>query len=145
MTKLLKVSDVERICFQLAKKLMTWNEPIPDFSTRSGGILESCLMAPLASFGKKSLYPTLSNKAAILFYLLVKNHPFLNGNKRIAITSLLTFLYINHKWLSVGNERFYKMAVWVAESDPDFKDGVIRALTDFIGKNAKKANLTGIK
>jgi death-on-curing protein len=47
----------------------------------------------------KRLYPTLVATAAILFYLMIKNHPFQNGNKRIAITTLLTFLYNNNKWL----------------------------------------------
>lgn len=114
---------------------MTWDEPIPDFKTRSPGILESCLLSPMATYGKKSLYPTLYSKAAILFYLLIKNHPFVNGNKRIAVTSLLTFLFFNKKWLKVTPERLYKTAVWVAESDPDFKEGTVKALKDFISKN----------
>jgi len=54
---------------------------------------------------KKLLYHGLIGKAAILFYLLIKNHPFKNGNKRIAITTVLVFLSINKKWLKVDEKR----------------------------------------
>jgi death-on-curing protein len=135
MTKFLKITDVEKICFRLAKKLMTWNEPIPDFKTRFSGILESCLLSPMATYGKKSLYPTLSQKAAILFYLMIKNHPFTNGNKRIAVISLLTFLYLNKKWLKVAKEELYRVAVLMAESPADFKEGMVQALAYFVKKN----------
>jgi len=40
------------------------------------------------------LYPTLVSKASFLFYLMIKNHPFQNGNKRIAITTLFTFFIL---------------------------------------------------
>ena len=56
-------------------------------------------MTRFQSFSGKDLYPTLATKASILFYLMIKNHPFQNGNKRIAITTLLTFLYENGKWI----------------------------------------------
>ncbi|QQG42451.1 MAG: Fic family protein [Candidatus Giovannonibacteria bacterium] len=45
-------------------------------------VLESCLATPFHSFGGKSAYKGLIGKASMLFYLLVKNHPFQNGNKR---------------------------------------------------------------
>ncbi|MBU0618909.1 type II toxin-antitoxin system death-on-curing family toxin [Patescibacteria group bacterium] len=135
MTQVLKITDVERVCFGLARKLMSWHEPIPDFKTRRPGVLESCLLSPLATWGKKSLYPSIYDKAATLFYLMVKNHPFINGNKRVAVTSLLTFLYLNKKWLKVSPERLYKTAFWVAESDSEFKTGTVMAIKDFLRKN----------
>ena len=76
---------------------MTRDEPIPDFSSRFDGILESCLAVPFQKYAGKDVYQGLVAKAARLFYLMVKNHPFKNGNKRIAITTLLTFLFFNKK------------------------------------------------
>ena len=95
--KNITVKEVEYIAFKLAQEMLSFDEPIPDFSTRFPNILESCLATPFQSFAKKSLYPTFVSKAAMLFYLLIKNHPFQNGNKRIAMTTLFVFLYRNGK------------------------------------------------
>lgn len=133
--KTLSVKDVELIAFALAKELMSFNEPIPDFSSRFPNILESCVATPFQSFGGRGLYSTLAAKASILFYLLIKNHPFQNGNKRIAITTLLVFLYKNGKWLKVNQQEFYNFTVWVAQSPAQFKDEVAQAIEKFILKN----------
>lgn len=132
MTKQLSIEDVEFIACDLAKEWMTWDEPIPDFSTRFPNILESCLKSPFQTFSKRHLYKGLLNQASILFYLLIKNHPFQNGNKRIAVTSLLVFLYNNKKWLKVNNQEFYNFAIWVAQSPPKFKKQVVEAAHEFI-------------
>ena len=93
MIKELSIKEVEYIAFRLARELMSFNEPILDFSSRFANKLESCLAMPFQRFDKKLLYRGLEEKAAILFYLMVKNHPFQNGNKRIAMTTLFVFLY----------------------------------------------------
>jgi death-on-curing protein len=132
--KELTIQQVEHISHTMAKKLMEWDEPIPDFGTRFPGVLESCLKTPLQSFGGKYLYPSLEERAAILFYLLIKNHPFQNGNKRIAVTSLLTFLFINGKWLEIDNDDLYDLAVLVAGSKPVMKNGIVLGIRDVIRK-----------
>jgi death-on-curing family protein len=111
---------------------MTYNEPIPEFATRFPNILESCLAVPFQRFQKRSFYRGIVEKAAILFYLLIKNHPFQNGNKRIAMTILFVFLYKNKKWLKVDNRELYNFAVWVAESNPRLKTEVVAAVQKFI-------------
>ncbi|MDP2691080.1 MAG: type II toxin-antitoxin system death-on-curing family toxin [bacterium] len=135
MIKKLTISEIKYLAFELAKRHMEWDEPIPDFSTRFPNKLESCLETPFMNFGGKTFYRGLVNKAAILFYLLVKNHPFQNGNKRIAVTSLLSFLATNKKWLKVGTQEFYNFAVWVAESPPSLKEDTVRAIATFINKH----------
>jgi death-on-curing family protein len=134
------IKEVEYLAFKLARKHMEWDEPIPDFSTRYPGILESCLSNAFQSFSKRDLYPTLLDKAAIIFYQMIKNHPFLNGNKRIAVTTLLTFLLINDSWLKATNEEVYKLAIWVAESDPQLKKGVVLAIKEFVRKKITPLN-----
>lgn len=134
MIKQLTLKEVEYVAHSLAKRLMAWDEPIPDFSTRFPNKLESCIETPFVTFAQKSLYRGLENKAAILFYLLVKNHPFQNGNKRIAVTTLLVFLRKNGKWLEVGTQEFYNFATWVAASPATLKDDTIKAVASFIRK-----------
>lgn len=79
----------------------------------------------------------MAGKAAVLFYLLIKNHPFQNGNKRIAATSLLVFLFLNKKWLEVDNQTLYNTARWVAESPPEAKEEIVRFIEKFIKKNLR--------
>jgi len=130
--KVVTIQEVEYIAHRLAQELMAWDEPIPNFSTRFPNILESCLSVPFQSFSGKSAYKGLIAKASILFYLLIKNHPFQNGNKRIAVTTLLFFLYKNKKWLHLDNQELYNFAVWVAQSPPRVKEATVQAIQKFI-------------
>ena len=134
-TQRVSLSDVEYIAFQLAKKFMEWSEPIPEFETRFPDKLESCIETPFQTFDRKSLYKGLVGKSAILFYLMVKNHPFQNGNKRIAVTTLLFFLIQNGKWLSTSHDNIYKFACEVAESKPDERQNVMNIINSFIENN----------
>ena len=129
---ILDVKTVEFMAFKLAREIMKYNEPIPDFGTRYPNILESCLATPFQTFDKKDLYVGLVKKAAFLFYLMIKNHPFQNGNKRIAITTLMTFLFLNKKWIKVDSMELYNFAKWVAESNPKLKNDTVKAVETFI-------------
>jgi death-on-curing family protein len=130
--KIITIADVEYLAFRLAKEHLSFDEPIPDFSTRFPNSLESCVLTPFQRFSGKALYPTLAAKASILFYLMIKNHPFQNGNKRIAVTTLLTFLYGNDKWLKADSQELYNFTVWVAQSPAQLKDQVVAAIQKFI-------------
>ncbi|MDQ7029184.1 MAG: type II toxin-antitoxin system death-on-curing family toxin [Ardenticatenia bacterium] len=57
--------------------------------------LESALAQPRMTFGGQELYPTLVEKAAALGFSLIKNHPFVDGNKRTAHAAMETFLVLN--------------------------------------------------
>lgn len=132
MLRRITVKEVEHITFKMAQKLLLFNEPIPDFSTRAPNILESCLAAPFQTFSGKFLYPSFISRASMLFYLMIKNHPFKNGNKRIAMTTLFTFLYANKKWLIVTTQELYNFTVWIAESPPKFKEEAVKAIEKFL-------------
>lgn len=123
---------MEYLAFRLAREHLSFDEPIPDFSTRLPNVLESCVVTPFQRFSRKALYPSLVAKASILFYLMIKNHPFQNGNKRIAITTLLLFLHENKKWLRADTQELYNFTVWVAQSPPEFKDQVVAAIQKFV-------------
>jgi death-on-curing protein len=133
--RIITVAQVEEISHRMARIQMEWDEPIPDFGTRYPGKLESCLVQAFQTYSRRDLYPTVTDKAAIMFYLLIKNHPFLNGNKRMAVTTVITFLLINGKWLKIENEQLYNLAVWVAKSDPQGMNGVLLAINNIISRN----------
>jgi death-on-curing family protein len=130
--RIITVSDVEYVAFRLAKKHLTFAEPIPDCSTRFPNVLESCVVTPFQTFSGKALYASLVAKASILFYLMIKNHPFQNGNKRIALTTLLVFLLRNGKWIRADTQELYNFTVWVARSPSVVKDEVVNAINKFI-------------
>jgi len=132
MIKPITLKGLEYIASTLAKDTSEWNKPIPPFETRYPNILESCAATPFQKFSKKSLYAGLISKSAILFYLLIKNRPFQNGNKRIAVTSLLVFLYMNDKWLKVDSKELYNFSVWIAQSPPKLKDEAVKAVEKFL-------------
>lgn len=132
--KLISVKEIKNIAHRLAKDTMSWDEPIPEFETRFPHALESCVATPFQKFERKFLYKGLTGKASILFYLLIKNHPFQNGNKRIAVATLLIFLYLNKKWLKATESEIYLLARWVAESPAEAKEEVINYIEKFVKK-----------
>lgn len=64
-------------------------------SLRDEGMLDSALNAPFQTFAEQDVYPSLQQKAARLCFSLVKNHPFVDGNKRIGAHVMLVFLALN--------------------------------------------------
>jgi len=128
----LTIKEVQYVGHVLAQKLMNWNEPIPELPTRYPHALESCIAQPFQTINGKSAYPSVKSKGAILFYLMVKNHPFKNGNKRIAITTLLYFLSKHNKWLKIDNQELYNFAKFIAQSPAKFKDATVNIIEDFI-------------
>lgn len=129
-----ELDDFEYICFNLARKLLTFTEPIPEYNTTNISLLDSALSAPKARFGGKLLYPTLEDQASVLFYSLIKNHPFINGNKRVAVITLLVFLVLNKKWIRIPQNLLYKLAVMVAESDPRDRDFILKRNAELFKK-----------
>lgn len=130
----LTVTQIENVAHSLAQRLMEWGEPIPPFDTRYPEVLESCLRTPFLKFDKKGLYRGLVGKGAILFYLMVKNHPFQNGNKRVAVMTLLYFLHEHGWWLNVSNDVFYEFANRIAKSPSDANKKEVRRIRSFIRK-----------
>lgn len=84
-----------------------------------GGLLESAVSSPAAGFGDSDVYKTIPEKAAVLLYSLCKNHPFLDGNKRVAAASCEVFLLLNGFELSIDNDRFGDIVIAVADSSLD--------------------------
>ena len=81
---------------------------------RDMSALESALAQPEMTFGGQELYPTLEEKAACLGFSLVKNHPFMDGNKRIGHAAMETFLVLNGYEINAGIEEQEHLVLGVA-------------------------------
>ncbi len=138
------LEEVELVSHQLAKESLEWGEPIPEFTSRFPGVLEQCLGAPRQTYAKRQLYKGMLSKASILFYLMIKNHPFQNGNKRVALMTLLYFLYKNNSWIIVDNQELYNFSKWVASSNPKLKEQTVQAIEAFIKIHTKELDIRSI-
>lgn len=77
---------------------------------RDRGLLESALARPFQTVFGEDAYPTVIDKAVALFHSLVSNHPFHDGNKRTAVTSLHHFLLANGFFAGLSNDEAYEIA-----------------------------------
>ncbi|MBI2410399.1 MAG: type II toxin-antitoxin system death-on-curing family toxin [Candidatus Kerfeldbacteria bacterium] len=136
MSYFLIEEDIRDICYQYAKTHLTHDEPLPSFDTRYPDKLDAVLAAPQRELSGKFVYPTIEIQAAVLFYEIVKQHPFLNGNKRMACVSLMVFLSLNDMWLKVSWRELYDVAVTVASSKTENRDGMLQLLIGLIKNNS---------
>lgn len=99
-------------------ELSSWaekeGEPIPPFSLARQSDIDALVATPQQRFYGQFAYPSLEEKAAIIFYTVNKRQIFLNGNKRMSTLSLLVFLGINGKALDVAPDELTKKALWLA-------------------------------
>lgn len=102
--------------------------------------LHSSLNAIMQSFDGKDLYPSVEEKAAHLLYFMVKNHSFVDGNKRIAAAVFLRFLdknrllYDKEGSKRIADNTLVAMALMIAESHPKEKDIMTAVVTNLIGE-----------
>lgn len=82
------------------------------------GLLQSAVARPQATFEGVALYKGLFQKAAALLDSLIQNHPFLDGNKRTAITATALFLRQNGRSLQPTNEELERAVLWVVNDRP---------------------------
>ena len=89
---------------------------------RDIGLLESAVLGCNQSFGGVDIYPTIIDKAARLAYAVCKNHPFIDGNKRVAVTALLVTLQMNDILLSFTQTELIDLGLGVADSSIDYDE-----------------------
>lgn len=138
MSHFLTLEDIRDICYVYAKVHLTHDEPIPSFDTRYPEKIDAVLASPQTQIGGNFVHSTISRQTAVLFYEMIKQHPFLNGNKRIGCVSLMVFLSLNGAWLKTSWRELYDIAVSVAISLSANREGMLQLLTDFIQNNLKK-------
>lgn len=102
---------------------------------------ESSLAQIEKGFGDKDFYPTLEEKATMLLYLIVKNHSFVDGNKRIAAACFLKFLQQNNMLFNtqqqpiIGNDTLASLTLFIAVSKPEEMETVRRLVISVLNRN----------
>jgi len=111
------------------------------FGQERGNGFKSAIDQIRQDFGKKELYPTFEEKASTLLYLIVKNHAFVDGNKRIAAACFLLFLEKNKRLypekdsLTISNEALASLTLFVAVSKPGEMETVKQLIISILNRN----------
>lgn len=108
--------DIEVLHQILTERAEQEGEPIPSLARAKQGEIDALIHTPKHQFFGVAAYPTLSEKAAIIFYTINKKQIFLNGNKRMSTLCLLVFLGINEKELDVAPDELTAKALWLANT-----------------------------
>ena len=123
-------------CMNIIDKLRFNNESSL-FALERDGNFKSIINDIYQTFGGNYVYPTIEEKAANLLYLTVKNHAFIDGNKRIAATIFIFFLQVNNilyrdNNMVIDNNSLAAITLLIAESNPKEKDILIDLVMNFL-------------
>lgn len=91
---------------------------------RDKSLIESAVNAPFQTFDNMELYPTVEEKAAHLFYGLVKNHRFIDGNKRVAVHAMFIYLSLNYIFFDYTVDEMEKLVIGLADGSLNADDVV---------------------
>lgn len=89
---------------------------------RDEALLDSALESAFAGFGDKEFYPTKEEKGARLGYALISNHAFVDGNKRIGLYVMLSFLEMNGVPVQCTDDELVKIGLSVAEGNMGYDE-----------------------
>ena len=111
------------------------------FANEKDNSFKSSIGQIYQSFGGEDLYPSVEEKAALLLYLVVKNHSFSDGNKRIAAMLFLWFmekngiLYSEDGHKRIADNTLVALTLMIAESRTEEKDVMVKVVVDLINKD----------
>lgn len=123
---------------KLKSELISRKQASNIFGQERIGILPGIVKNLEQTFAGKSLYPTIEERAAHLLYFVIKDHPFVDGNKRIGSFLFILFLAKNNYLFDKRGERrinentLVSLALLIAESDPKEKDTMIALITNLL-------------
>lgn len=126
------MEQIQRLRDKFGASILFGNEKDDSFRSSIGQIYQT--------FGGEELYPSVEEKAAMLLYLVTKNHSFSDGNKRIAATLFLWFLNNNHLlYHSDGSKRIadstlVALTLMIAESKTEEKDVMVKVVVNLINQ-----------
>ena len=127
------MKEINRLREKFGGSVLFGNEKDDSFKSSIGQIYQT--------FGGKELYPSVEEKAAMLLYLVTKNHSFSDGNKRIAATLFLWFLNNNRiLYHADGSKRIpdntlVALTLMIAESRTEEKDVMVKVVVNLINRN----------
>ena len=125
--KRIEIFEAEKMIFELKKNVRGGEL----FGKPRGGSFQSSLNAIYQTFDGEDVYKTVAEKAANLLYLIIKDHPFYDGNKRIGALLFIVFLTINDFHLAengetkISDRALTALALLIAESEPSEKELIV--------------------
>ncbi|MFH1146004.1 MAG: virulence protein RhuM/Fic/DOC family protein [bacterium] len=136
----LEYSDCLKIIAVLKKELIVKKEASDLFGLARGGSFEGIIKGLYQAFGGRELYPSIEDKAAHLLYFVIKDHPFVDGNKRSA-SFLFVYLLDKTNYLfkksgerKINDNALVALALLVAESEPREKETMIKIIKRLIAR-----------
>lgn len=126
------------IIAKIKKEIIAKKESGSLFGQENGDKFQAILGNLYQTFDGKDVYPSLEEKAAYLLYFVIKDHPFVDGNKRIASFLFVYFLDKNYYlYRSTGEKKINDnaltaLALLIAISNPDEKDKLIKIITNLL-------------
>lgn len=100
---------------------------------RDMGLLESAVGRPQATYGGEELYPDIFLKGAALVHSLLLNHQFVDGNKRTAMFSVITFIELNNYKFIAEQKDVVDCAMWIENQKPEIEE-----IATWLQKHSKK-------
>ena len=125
--------EIDGLRNKFGENTLFGNEKDDSFKSSIGQIYQT--------FGGEELYPSVEEKAAMLLYLVTKNHSFTDGNKRIAATLFLWFLNNNGILYSedgskrIADNTLVALTLMIAESRTEEKDVMVKVVVNLINQN----------
>jgi prophage maintenance system killer protein len=136
----LEHAEIQKTIIRFKQRLSAKKEVSGLFGQEVGGKLEAVLGSIYQTYAGKELYPSLEEKAAHLLYFAIKDHPFVDGNKRIGCLLFLLFLiennYLNNKKgeRKVNDTALVALALLIAESKPAQKEVMVKLIVNLINR-----------
>ncbi|NMB39912.1 MAG: type II toxin-antitoxin system death-on-curing family toxin [Parcubacteria group bacterium] len=135
---ILKYEEAINVISKIKKDLIARKEASDFFGRENSDKFKGILGNIYQTFDRKELYPSLEEKSAHLLYFIIKDHPFVDGNKRIASFLFVyyldknDFLYRSTGEKKINNNTLTALAILIAISDPSEKDKLIKIITNLL-------------
>ena len=135
---ILKYEKAINVIDKIKKDLITKKEASNLFGQENNDRFKGILGNIYQTFDRKELYPSLEEKSAHLLYFIIKDHPFVDGNKRIASFLFVyyldknNFLYRKTGEKKINDNTLTALALLIAISDPSEKDKLIKIITNLL-------------
>ncbi len=140
-THVINYTETEKAIAELKKNLKKQKEASDLFGLDKEKILQGILGNLYQTFDGDELYTSIEEKAAHLLYFVIKDHPFVDGNKRIGAFLFILFLEQNNYLYDAAGEKKFNdnalvaIALLVAESDPKQKESIIKLVMNFVANS----------
>lgn len=135
---ILKYEEAINVISKIKKDLVAKKEASDLFGQENSNKFKGILGSIYQTFNRKELYPSLEEKGAHLLYFIIKDHPFVDGNKRIASFLFVyyldknDFLYRKTGEKKINDNTLTALALLIAVSDPSEKDKLIKIITNLL-------------